>query len=95
MLALTAYLCAGWWGLVMGSILLGLCPPLLTYSHYMKEDTSLLVGMAMTVLASRSGLDDASLVRPHPGVGLAGRRLCSGRLGQVRRRDGDRPCRCC
>ena len=53
MLSLTAYLCAGWWGLVMGSILVGLCPPLLTYSHYMKEDTSLLVGVAMTILASR------------------------------------------
>ncbi len=53
MLALTAYLCAGWWGLVLGAIVVGLCPPLLTYSHYMKEDTALLVGIAMTVLASR------------------------------------------
>ena len=53
MFALTAYLCAGWWGLVLGAIVMGFCPPLLTYSHYMKEDTALLVGIAMTVLASR------------------------------------------
>ena len=53
MLALTAYLCARWWGLVLASVLLALCPPLLTYSHYMKEDTSLVVGVAMCILASR------------------------------------------
>ena len=53
MLALTAYLCARWWGLVLASVLLPLCPPLLTYSHYMKEDTALVVGLAMCVLASR------------------------------------------
>lgn len=53
MFALTAYLCAGWWGLVLGAIVVGFCPPLLTYSHYLKEDTALLVGIAMTVLASR------------------------------------------
>ena len=53
MLALTAYLCAGWWGLVIGSVMLGLCPPILIYSHYMKEDASLLFGVAMVILASR------------------------------------------
>lgn len=53
MFALTAYLCAGWWGLVLGAICTGLCPPLLAYSHYMKEDAALLVGIAMAVLASR------------------------------------------
>lgn len=53
MFALTAYLMVGWWGLVFGTLLFGLNPPILTYSHYMKEDTSLLIGVAMTVLASR------------------------------------------
>ena len=53
LLTLTAYLCAGWWGLILGALLLGLCPPLLVYSHYMKEDASLVVGLAVTILATR------------------------------------------
>lgn len=53
MFALTAYLTAGWWALACGAIVLGLSPVILTYSHYMKEDTSLLVGLALAVLASR------------------------------------------
>jgi MFS family permease len=53
MLALTAYLCARWWGLIIGTAMLALCPPLLTFSHYMKEDASLLFGIAMVILASR------------------------------------------
>ena len=53
MLALTAYLCAGWWGLILGSICCGLCPQILSHAHYMKEDAALLVGIALTLLASR------------------------------------------
>lgn len=52
-LALTCYLAAGWWGMLFGVILLGLAPPLVTFSHYMKEDASLVFGLALTVLASR------------------------------------------
>ena len=52
-LTLTAYLCTGWWGLWIGAVVFGLCPPLLSYSHYMKEDVSLVVGVALTLLASR------------------------------------------
>jgi hypothetical protein len=53
LLAFTAYLAAGWWGLLFGSLILGLCPSLLTYSHYMKEDASLVFGVAVAILASR------------------------------------------
>lgn len=53
LLAAAAYLAAGLPGLILGALAIGLCPHLLTYSHYMKEDASLAVGIAAVVFASR------------------------------------------
>ena len=51
-LALAAYRVAGLWGLVLAALAAGLCPSLLVYAHYMKEDAPLMFGMALVVLAA-------------------------------------------
>ncbi len=47
--ALAGYFSAGWVGMILGSLAVGLCPSLLVYAHYMKEDASLLSGVGLTV----------------------------------------------
>lgn len=50
-LALTGYLCRGLAGLGFVALTTGLCPSLLLYAHYMKEDAALMLGVSMTLCA--------------------------------------------
>ena len=52
-LALAAYLEAGIGAMLVAAVFVGLCPFLLVHAHYMKEDTALVLGVAMVVLAAR------------------------------------------
>ena len=49
-LALAGYRYAGLIGLLLSGVSVGLCPSLLLYAHYMKEDTALVLGIALTLL---------------------------------------------
>ena len=51
-LALVGYRYAGLAGLLLSGVSVGLCPSLLLYAHYMKEDTALVLGIALTLLAA-------------------------------------------
>lgn len=51
-LGLVGYFYAGFGGLVLGALSVGLCPSLLINAHYMKEDTALVFGIALTLLAA-------------------------------------------
>ncbi len=57
MLAWIGYASAGLAGMLLVGAAVGLCPPLLLYSHYMKEDVALVFGLALTLLASRAAWD--------------------------------------
>lgn len=52
-LALTAWRVAGWRGFVLTGLAAALCPALLVNAHSMKEETALVLGMCLTLLASR------------------------------------------
>jgi len=43
------YLAAGAPGMILASLAVGLCPSLVVYSHYMKEDAALIGGIGVTV----------------------------------------------
>ncbi len=49
-LAMSGYVVLRWWGLLLVGVVMALCPPLLVYAHYFKEDTSLIAGVAVVVL---------------------------------------------
>lgn len=51
-LALAGYRYGGMPGLLLSGFSMGLCPSILLYAHYMKEDTALLLGVALTLLAA-------------------------------------------
>ena len=51
-LSLVGYRYAGFAGLMTAAFSVGLCPSLLLYAHYMKEDTALVCGIALTLLAA-------------------------------------------
>lgn len=51
--AAAGYLAAGFAGLVLAALATGLCGPLMSASHYMKEDAGLAMGVAVAVFASR------------------------------------------
>lgn len=51
-LALAGYRYAGLFGLLVSGACVGLCPSLLLHGHYMKEDTALVLGIALTLLAA-------------------------------------------
>jgi hypothetical protein len=50
--ALAGYRYAGFSGFLLTGVSVGLCPSLLLYAHYMKEDTALVLGIALTLLAA-------------------------------------------
>ena len=52
-LALAGYLEAGLPGMLFVALLVGTCPFLFTYSHYIKEDAGLMFGVGMFLLAAR------------------------------------------
>mgnify|MGYP001175358245 FL=1 len=56
-LAWVGYAVAGLVGMVLVGATVGLCPQLLTYAHYMKEDTALIFGIAVTLLGTRMTWD--------------------------------------
>jgi 4-amino-4-deoxy-L-arabinose transferase-like glycosyltransferase len=51
-LGLVGYYYAGLRGLVLGALSVALCPSLLINAHYMKEETALVFGIALTLLAA-------------------------------------------
>jgi len=65
-LALAAARSYGLAGFLIAGAAVALCPPLLVYAHYMKEDASLAAGLAITALASRLLWDSRSLVTEIP-----------------------------
>lgn len=52
-LALIAYLDAGLPGMLIAAAIVGLCPYLFLHAHYMKEDTALVLGLSLFLLAAR------------------------------------------
>lgn len=48
--ALLGYVAARWIGLAIVGTTIALCPPLLVYAHYLKEDAALISGLAVTTL---------------------------------------------
>ena len=52
-LALSGYLCAGFWGLLIVGTATGLCAFHYVHAHYMKEDAALVFGLALVVLTTR------------------------------------------
>ena len=53
-LSLLGFALNGWIGLVAVAVIVGLCPPLLVHAHYLKEDTALVLGFALTALAGHN-----------------------------------------
>lgn len=51
-LAGVGYVLYGWRGLLVCGFTMALCPPLLVYAHYFKEDTALIAGMAVALLGA-------------------------------------------
>jgi hypothetical protein len=51
-LGLVGYYYAGFRGLVLSALSIGLCPSLLINAHYMKEETAFVLGIALTLLAA-------------------------------------------
>lgn len=49
--AWAGYAHGGLIGMLLVSLVVGLCPPLVTYAHYMKEDPALAAGVALSALA--------------------------------------------
>jgi len=60
-LALAGYRAGGLAGLAMAGASVGLCAPLLLSAHYMKEDTALVFGVALVVLASAAAWESRHL----------------------------------
>lgn len=56
-LAWVGYAIGGILGMLIVGTVVGLCPQLLTYAHYLKEDTALVFGMSVAVLGSRMTWD--------------------------------------
>lgn len=52
-LALAAYGYSGMAGMFLVGLTVGLCPSLLLYAHYMKEEPALIVGLALVTLAAQ------------------------------------------
>jgi len=52
-MAITGYLAGGLTGFVLAGLATAFCPPLLVYAHYMKEDSVLVFGLCLTVLATK------------------------------------------
>lgn len=52
-LALAGYAAYGYTGLLISGTVMALCPPLLVYAHYFKEDTALACGIMLTILGAR------------------------------------------
>jgi hypothetical protein len=52
-LALAGYLAYGTAGLLVGGLTMMLCPYLLVYAHYLKEDASLVAGVMVAILGAR------------------------------------------
>lgn len=52
-LALTGYLAQGFVGLLLTGLIVALCPPLLIYAHYFKEDPALVSGVMVAILGAR------------------------------------------
>jgi hypothetical protein len=52
-LAIAGYLAYGTAGLLIGGLTMALCPYLLVYAHYLKEDASLVAGIMLAVLGAR------------------------------------------
>lgn len=50
--ALAGYLLFGFAGLLLAAVMVGLCPHMVIYSHYMKEEASLSLGVAAVVAAA-------------------------------------------
>ncbi|HWP40333.1 MAG TPA: hypothetical protein VNL70_05360 [Tepidisphaeraceae bacterium] len=50
--ALTGYVVSGWVGLLVVGSAMALCPPLLVYAHYFKEDTALVCGIMLAMLGA-------------------------------------------
>ncbi|HWE96100.1 MAG TPA: hypothetical protein VG269_19205 [Tepidisphaeraceae bacterium] len=52
-MALAGFRLHGFPGLLVTALAVGLCPALVVYAHYMKEDASLIAGMGLCVLAAQ------------------------------------------
>jgi hypothetical protein len=52
LLSLAGYALAGFTGLILTALIVGLCPPLVVYAHYMKEDAALVMGIAFTLVSA-------------------------------------------
>ncbi|MDB5292005.1 MAG: 4-amino-4-deoxy-L-arabinose transferase and related glycosyltransferase of family-like protein, partial [Phycisphaerales bacterium] len=52
-MALAGFRLYGFPGLIVTALAVGLCPALLVYAHYMKEDASLIAGVGLCVLAAQ------------------------------------------
>ncbi|WP_428938806.1 ArnT family glycosyltransferase [Fontivita pretiosa] len=50
--AMAGYVALGWVGLLVVGSAVALCPPLLVYAHYFKEDTALVCGMMLAILGA-------------------------------------------
>jgi hypothetical protein len=52
-LAMAGYVSYGRAGLLLVGATMALCPPVLIYAHYLKEDTALIAGIALAMLGAR------------------------------------------
>jgi hypothetical protein len=52
-LALAAYHWGGFPALLIGGLVMAMCPPVLVYAHYFKEDTALVGGIMLAMLGAR------------------------------------------
>ena len=71
-LAWCGYRAAGLWGLLIAGLGTALCPSLLVYSHYMKEDAALVMGICLTVWALRLVFDSRTPVAHREAIVLTG-----------------------
>ena len=75
-LCLAGFAAHGWVGLAIVGPAVALCPPLLVYAHYLKEDATLIGGLAVTVLGARLVVSSRRAIAQLPativlGVGCA------------------------
>lgn len=61
-LSLAGYLAAGWVGLWLCGLSIALCPPLLIYAHYFKEEPALVCGIMIAMLGARLLLSSNKLL---------------------------------
>ncbi len=81
-LAMAGYRIADGWGFILVGLSVALCPSLVYYSHVMKEDTALTLGLCVTLAAIRWLLDaqrPASRLAAVAGVGAACALAASGK----------------